>query len=209
MSEKPSVENETTICIFGDSITWGACDTEKGGWVQRLRNYFETNDYDINVYNCGILGDTTDDLLKRFKVESQAREPGIIMFAIGINDSQYVNSKSNPRVSIEKFQNNLQELIDQAKKFTKKIIFLGLTNIDESKTIPIPWDEVKYYDQENVGIYNTHLKKISGKNNLLFVDMLNLLSKSELEDGLHPNSEGHEKMFIKIKDFLLTNELVN
>jgi len=192
-----------TICIFGDSITWGACDPEKGGWVQRLRNYFETNNYDIDLYNCGISGDATDDLLKRFKVESQARKPGIIIFAIGINDSQYVNSKSNPSVSIEKFQNNLQELIDQAKKFTKKIIFLGFTNIDESKTMPIPWDEVKYYDQENVGIYNTHLKKISEKNNLLFVDMLNLLSNSELEDGLHPNSEGHEKMFIKIKDFLL------
>ena len=25
-----------TICVFGDSISWGAWDMEKGGWVNRL-----------------------------------------------------------------------------------------------------------------------------------------------------------------------------
>ena len=30
------------ICVFGASITWGACDYEVGGWVARLRKYIET-----------------------------------------------------------------------------------------------------------------------------------------------------------------------
>lgn len=25
------------ICVFGASITWGAFDNEKGGWVNRLK----------------------------------------------------------------------------------------------------------------------------------------------------------------------------
>jgi len=100
-----------TICIFGDSIAWGAVDPENGGWVAQLRRYFETNNYDIAVYNQGVSGDNTDDLSARFKIECEAREPQIIIFAIGINDSQYVKIEDNPRISLEKFQNNLVELI--------------------------------------------------------------------------------------------------
>lgn len=41
------------ICIFGDSITWGTSDSEKGGWVERLKVYFGEK-YDIDVYNLGV-----------------------------------------------------------------------------------------------------------------------------------------------------------
>jgi len=198
-----------TICIFGDSIAWGAVDPENGGWVAQLRRYFETNDYDIAVYNQGVSGDNTDDLLARFKVECEAREPQIIIFAIGINDSQYVKTKDNSRLSLEKFQNNLVELINQAKNFSDKIIFVGLTKVEESKVMPIPWsDEEKFYDNDNIVKYNAVIKKISNDNNLLFVDLLDLLDPSNLDDGLHPNPEGHKKMFLKIKEFLLTNKIV-
>lgn len=199
---------EKTICIFGDSITWGAWDPEKGGWGARLRSYFETNNIEINVYNCGVSGDNTDDLLQRFKIEAIAREPNIIIFAIGINDSQYINSKDNPRVSIEKFQNNLQELVSQAKQITSKIIFVGLTKVDELKTIPISWDKIKYYDMENVSKYNSIIKNFCQKNKLTFIDMLDLLRNEDLEEGLHPNINGHKKMFEKIKKFLIDNKIV-
>ena len=32
---------EKTICVFGDSITMGAWDLEKGGWVNRLRLFID------------------------------------------------------------------------------------------------------------------------------------------------------------------------
>jgi lysophospholipase L1-like esterase len=92
------------------------------------------------VYNCGVSGDTTNELLNRFKIESEAREPNIIIIAIGINDSYYHGTKDRPSVTIEKFQNNLQELVNQAKKFCPNVIFLGLTPVDENKTKPIPWE---------------------------------------------------------------------
>ncbi len=199
---------ERTICLFGDSITWGACDPEGGGWGARLRSYFETNNIEVEVYNCGVSGDNTDDLLQRFKVEATAREPNIIIFAIGINDSQYVNSKDNPTVPIDKFQNNLQELVNQAKDFTDKIIFIGLTKVDESKTMPIPWNKIKFYDMDNVSKYNSVIRNFCQKNKLLFIDMLDLIQNEDLEDGLHPNPNGHKKMFEKIKKFLIDNNIV-
>jgi len=183
------------ICIFGDSIAWGAVDPKNGGWVAQLWRYFETNnDYDIAIYNQGVSGDNTNDLLARFKVECEAREPQIIIFAIGINDSQYVKTKDNPRVSLEKFQNNLVELINQAKKFSDKIIFVGLTKVEESKLMPIPWsDEEKFYDNDNIVKYNAVIKKVCDENNFPFIDLLDLLEPNDLDDGLHPNSEGHKK----------------
>lgn len=196
------------MCLFGDSITWGAWDPERGGWGARLRNYFETNNIEVNVFNCGVSGNNTEDLLQRFKVEAAARRPNIILFAIGINDSRYVRSKDNPCVPIEKFQNNLQELVNQAKNFTKEIIFVGLTKVDELKTMPRPWDTSRYYDNENIKLYNSKIEETSVKNNLQFIDMLDLLKNEDLEDGLHPNSLGHEKMFEKIKTFLLNTKIV-
>ena len=61
------------VLIFGDSITWGAYDPEQGGWATRLRNYFEEKDNDIDVYNLGISGDTTADLLERIEIEAKSR----------------------------------------------------------------------------------------------------------------------------------------
>lgn len=67
------------ICIFGDSITWGASDSEKGGWVERLKIYFGEK-YDINVYNLGISGDATEDLLVRIEKELRSRKSNILEY---------------------------------------------------------------------------------------------------------------------------------
>ena len=191
-----------SICIFGDSIVWGAKDYKNGGWVTLLKNHLKEKDL-LNVYNLGVSGDNTDDLLERFENECKARAPEIIIFAIGENDSQYIKSKDNPRVSLDKFQENLNKLLNRARKFTKKIVFVGLTEVDESKVMPIPWSPEKYYDNENVNKYNSKIKNFCLDNNVLFLDILNLLNNEELDDGIHPNSKGHEKIFNKVKDFML------
>jgi len=199
---------EQIICLFGDSIIWGAWDPEKGGWGARLRNHFEINDFDIKLYNCGVSGDTTDDLLARFDVECVAREPRIIILAIGINDSQYINTKDNPRTPIKKFQNNFDALLEKAKKHTSTIVCLGLTKIDETRTMPCPWKPTRYYTDENIKTYNTKIKEVCKKSGVLFLDVYDLLDSSDLEDGLHPNPQGHEKMFINVKEFLISNKIV-
>ncbi|MBI2411204.1 MAG: hypothetical protein HYV32_04910 [Candidatus Kerfeldbacteria bacterium] len=200
---------EQTMCIFGDSITWGAADSEYGGWVAQLRRYFEMNDYDITVYNNGVSGDNTDYLLERFTVECAAREPQIIIFAIGINDSQYIKTKDNPRISLDKFQDNLMKLIHLAKNFSDKIVFIGLNTVDELKVMPIPWStEEKYYDNDTIAKYNSVIEKVSAEYTLPFVHLLDVLEVHDLDDGLHPNSNGHKKIFLKIKEFLLAHKIV-
>lgn len=127
------------ICVFGDSIAWGEYDAEKGGWVNRLKLFFENNKYNVDVYNLSANGGGTGDILARFQAESLFRKANVIIFAIGINDSPYIKTKDNPRVLFKKFKNNIKSLIEQSKKIAKEIIFIGFTAIDESKTMPIPW----------------------------------------------------------------------
>lgn len=201
---------DKVINIFGDSITAGYCDSEMGGWVDRLKVYFENDEAAefYEVYNLGIGGDTTDGLLKRFANENEARNPDVILIAIGINDSKYIDSKDNPLVPLDRFESNLKEIIRQAKDFTEKIVFIGLTKVDESRTMPTLPETDKYFDNENISIYNSKLRKICAENNLLFVEMLDLLEVGDLEDGVHPDSQGHEMMLQQIKDALLTSEII-
>ena len=188
------------ICVLGDSITYGGYDPINGGWVTLLRNYFEKKyEGEIHVYNLGINGDNTDGLLKRIENELIPREPEIIVLAIGINDTQYINSKNDYRLSLERFQNNIKEISEIAKKFTSKIVFVGLTAVDETKTTPVPWNNDKFYKNERIELFNEFIKNFCAENNLKFVELDQLLSGQDLDDGLHPNNEGHKKIFGKIK----------
>jgi lysophospholipase L1-like esterase len=184
------------ICIFGDSITWGASDYEKSGWVERLKSYCMESCKDIAIYNLGISGDNTNNLLRRFKAEAETREPNLIIFAIGINDSLYIQTKGNHSVDLGRFKSNLSELVKIAQKITDNIMFVGITRVDESKTMPRPWGvSERYYDNKSVEEYDTVIREFCGENGLEYIDMKGIIKIDDIEDGLHPNSRRHEKMF--------------
>lgn len=210
----------TRICVFGDSIAYGAWDLD-GGWVQRLKRFLsektlsEPESWFI-IYNLGISGDTTEEVLERIEPELNSRiredEETIIIFAIGINDSQYIHDKNSVRVSPEKFKINLQSLINLAQKFTSKIIFVGLTPVNESKVDPIPWDANISYRNEYIQRYNDIIDSICKENRIHFIEIFdqwkNLNYNLLLEDGLHPNSKGHQKIFKTVRDFLIENKII-
>ena len=209
----------TNILVFGASITWGAWDRE-GGWVQRLRNFVDEKnisnpDYDRMIYNLGISGDTTENLLSRLENEVKTRlseEETIIIFSIGTNDSQFVHDKNDLNIPIEKFEDNLKELIKQARKYSNKIIFIGLCPIDQSKVDPIPWAKDRAYRKELVEKFDKKIKQICKKEKIYFIGVYEKLIKEDykklLEDGVHPNSEGHKKIFQIVKDFLIEKEVI-
>jgi lysophospholipase L1-like esterase len=193
----------STICVFGDSIAWGASDYEGGGWVAKLKRHFESEglrvDLDTDVYNLGISGDNTGDLLKRFFVEAEAREPDTVIFAIGINDSQFVLSAQSNRVSLDAFRANLSEMISDTILKERKVYILGLTRVDEAKTTPIPWNTDKEYRNEYIEKYDNVLKELAAEHGVTYIDVLDTLETDDLHDGLHPNASGHQKIFEVVK----------
>lgn len=204
--------------IFGASITYGAWDKE-GGWAQRLRKFLDERalpdlDSYYLTYNLGISGDKTEELLERFEFEAEQRidedAENIFIFSIGINDSQFVRSQNGHRVPPEKFRKNIQKLIELAKKFSLKIVFVGLTPVDETKTLS--WMEHKSYKNEYIKKYDQIVKAVCKEKKIKFIGVLNEFGKGDykslLQDGLHPNTRGHQKIFGIIKNFLVKNKII-
>ncbi len=186
------------VCIFGDSITWGSDDFEYGGWATHLKNYlYKKNESD--VYNLGISGDVTTQTLKRFDIEASARRAEAIIFALGINDAAYVKSKDARWTPHDEFTQNLSLLYEKAQRFTDKIFFVGLTPIDEKKLWPAPFAPDYFYDAKTVQEYNKTIEEFCNTHSLPYISMDGVLTLDDLPDGLHPNGEGHRKMFERIK----------
>ena len=121
-----------------------------------------------------------------------------------MNDSSYKIEGQN-FVSLSDFENNITQLISQAQKITPKVLFVGLPTINEALTQPVPWAPDVYYTMKNVSEYVTVTQKICTASNIPFVDIFDVLNFDDLEDGIHPNAQGHEKIFQVVKDFLIAN----
>lgn len=189
------------LCIFGDSITWGAWLPFRVGWANLLRNYLEkVSDNAVSVYDLGIDGDTSRDLLDRFEVEARARKPQVIIFAVGINDSGFRLSKENPLVPIDEFESNLRQLIGMAREFTQDIIFLGLGKGDDGPTNPLPQSTTgKCYDKENARLYDEVIRKVCEEEKVRYVSVIDKLTDDDFIDGLHPNPDGHLKIYESVR----------
>jgi lysophospholipase L1-like esterase len=194
-----------SICIFGDSVSWGAWDMEKGGWVNRLWFLVAKRGGDnyVEVYNCSISGATTDTILACFESEAKIRSADALIFQIGGNDTGYELAPDNYVVSQEKFESNLEEIIRRARNITTNIIFTDLSNCDESKTTPFPSANI-YYTNDNIQKYHGIMKEVCRRNDVSFLE-LRTLDNDDFDDGLHPNAKGHEKVFNQIRDFLISN----
>lgn len=185
------------ITIFGDSITYGMWDKDKGGWAQRLKQKLESDSQNyFCVYPLGIPGDTTTGVINRIENEMDSRfSPyfeNIIIFAIGINDSIYGYGKN--ATPLDTFKQNLHTLFKQAKRYSNHIIFFGLTRVDENK---IPQDKFLPFEtfiNSEIETYDNAIKDFCKSEKLTYIDIRNLLEKNEIDDGVHPNNLGHEKI---------------
>ena len=99
-------------------------------------------------------------------------------------------------------------LIEKAKKYTDLIIIVGIIPCDESKMTPIPRVPKWSQDRESENIYNNVLSNVAKEKNVIYIDMLESINTQDLQDGSHPTAQGHEKMYIKIRDILLDKKIL-
>jgi lysophospholipase L1-like esterase len=181
------------VLVFGDSITQGLCDTE-GGWVERLRKANNSTTF----FNLGIAGDSSNDVLARFDNETAARvdteEQTAFIFAVGFNDSRTKSglSFSNP----ENYERNLAETLKRAKKYSDKILFVGLTPCVETRSNPVSWSN-SGYTNARVKQFDNTLREFCEQNGVNYVELLTSFQEAQnktdlLPDGIHPNNQGHQ-----------------
>lgn len=190
------------ILVFGDSITYGAWDSE-GGWVERLKRWahghYLVHGTKLQVSNLGVGGDTSTKILARMEQEIVARHsaswPFVIILMLGSNDGRVRNGETE--VTLEQFTKNYNRLIEIAQKYTDKIITVGLPPIGE----PIlDFKDMQYSDQA-VLEYETKIRTLATERKLPFVEVRPLFRDGTLlsSDKLHPNDEGHKVIYEAVK----------
>lgn len=193
---------DKTYCIFGDSVTQASY--VKDSWADLLKPLLESKypDSSVNVFNLGIGGNTTTDIVNRFDNEASSRLPTDIIFAVCVNDSAYLIGDESAITDEEQFKVNLLSLIEKARKFTQNITFIGAVLGDDSILKPFPGSSKgKSYSTQRTKKYDSLLKEVAESNGCKFIYILDKLNEKDFQDGLHPNEQGHLKMFGVIKEY--------
>ena len=192
------------ILVFGASTAYGAWDAE-GGWADRLKRHCHEKTIQGKmyclVYNLGISGASTDEMLVRFQSESRERmkesERTIFIIAAGTNDARFIRSKGRNDVPPGKFRQNLTKLIALARKRSTAVLIIGPTPVDQSKTDPVPWDRNHSFRNADITKYNAIMESVCSERHVHFIDMLDAMKGASYlsDDGLHPGTKGHARMF--------------
>ncbi|MEP7343106.1 MAG: SGNH/GDSL hydrolase family protein [Acidobacteriota bacterium] len=172
-------KNENRVVFMGDSITD----------VWKLAEYFPGKPY----VNRGISGQTTPQMLIRFRPDVIALKPKAVVILAGTND---IAGNTGP-MTLEMIENNYASMAELAKANGIKVIF--------SSVLPIhDYGKSKMSERrspENILKLNEWLKGYCKANGHIYLDYFGKtiddkgMLKAELAtDGLHPNAEGYKIM---------------
>ncbi|MDV3755260.1 peptidase [Elizabethkingia anophelis] len=196
---------------FGDSITYGEYDGVSGGWTDILKRYFHSrfineNIEELNVFNLGIGGETTDGIVKRFSAEVAARtspDQNLIFFAYGAND--VVLKEGYRMVESEKFKTNLREVIGRAKEITPDLHIISILPVASAiDGITVP--SGKQRSNQIIEEYNQVLQEFAAQYGIAFINLYHSFFKEKdillSDDGVHPNDKGYQFIAEHIKPFI-------
>lgn len=162
------------VIFFGDSIT--------DGW--NLADYF-ANDY----INRGINGQTTSQMLVRFRPDVIALKPRVVVILAGTND---LAGNTGP-MQLTDIQNNLMSIAELAKLHKIRVVFASILPVQENQLRDRPLEKIK--------ALNDWLEQYCAANDCVYLDYyLQMIDDRELlrsdlsEDGLHPNEVGYKIM---------------
>lgn len=168
--------DEHRIVFMGNSIT--------EGWKKKRPEFFTNSAY----INRGIGGQTTPQMLLRFRQDVINLNPAAVVILAGTND---IAENTGPS-TIEMIMNNIISMAELAKANNIKIVLCSVLPAFE-----FPW-RPGLEPAEKVLRLNELIKKYANDNDIVYVDyfksMANSLNglKDELgEDGIHPNVSGY------------------
>lgn len=182
----------------GNSITQGAKHTHGMRaypeiFSERIRWELQ-RPYDF-IINTAISGHTTQNLLSDFDKRINRFNPKVVVLMIGTNDAA-----KDRNISVEKFGDNLEQLIDKIRE-------IGAVPIIMSPNIIIT---EKSPERDRLYLYVEKIGEVVKAKNTIYVDNWTLwetelqqkyngeVFKKLLNDPLHPNGYGHQEIAIAL-----------
>jgi lysophospholipase L1-like esterase len=175
-SKQPNIKR---VVLMGDSITefWETNDPEffaKTGYIDR-----------------GISGQTTQQMLLRFRQDVINLKPYVAVILAGIND---IAENTGP-IALEDTMGNIISMAELAKANKIRVVLCSVLPANAF------WWNEKVLPADKVIALNVMIKDYAKKNNITYIDyyspMVNDqkgLDKKWADDGVHPNLTGYRLM---------------
>jgi lysophospholipase L1-like esterase len=170
-----------TVVFMGDSIT--------DFWIKRSPQFFADNPTYVDR---GISGQTTPQMLIRFRPDVISLKPKVVVILAGTND---IAGNTGP-MTLEMIEDNFSSMAELAKAHGIKVVM--------SSVVPV-CDYIRSQTDRRppakIIALNEWIKDYCAKNKLVYLDYYNamtddqkMLKKEITNDGLHPNEAGYAIM---------------
>ena len=186
-------KDERRVVFMGDSIT--------EEWSNLYPEYFNEKGY----INRGIGGQTTPQMLIRFKPDVVDLKPEIVVILAGTNDIAGNTGPSNAKMITD----NIFSMAEIAKAYQMKVVLSSILPVyeydwareikDPPSTIQAVNDALKQYASDQGLIYLDYFSSM--------VDERQGLNSDYTSDGVHPNESGYILMSSLAEEVL--SELLN
>lgn len=177
----PPALSQTRVVFMGDSITdgWGRSQGSK---------FFPGKPY----VNRGISGQTTPQMLIRFRPDVIALQPRAVVILAGTND---IAGNTGPE-TLDDIEGNLTSMVELAKSNNIRVVLASVMPVcDYIKP------QTQHRPPEKILALNTWIKDYCARNGCVYLDYYSAMVDSQgmfkrelTYDGLHPNNAGYEVM---------------
>ncbi len=182
----PPAAGETRVVFMGDSITegWGMKGT--AGAPDR-GEFFPGKPY----VNRGISGQTTPQMLVRFRQDVVLLKPKVVVILAGTNDI----AENTGKETLEDIGNNIASMSDLARANGIRVVLCSVLPASD-----FHWHE-GLEPAPKIKALNAWIKDYAAKNSFVYVDYYSSMANSEgglkadlSPDGVHPNKAGYDLM---------------
>ncbi len=161
------------ILIVGDSLSASYGLAQERGWVNLLQQRLSNEKRPYQIINASISGETTSGGLYRIDALLASHRPAIVILELGANDGLR-------GLAIEATRNNLDSMIQRAKKSGAKVLLIGMR---------LPPNYGPAYTEQ----FHALFAKLAKKYRIQHVPFLLSAIAGQREyfqaDGLHPTAE--------------------
>jgi lysophospholipase L1-like esterase len=181
-------KDQDRVVFMGDSITDSWQNPKYGG-------FFPGKPY----IDRGISGQTTPQMLIRFRADVIALQPKVVVVLAGTND---IAGNTGP-MTLEMIEDNLTSMFDLAHANGIRVVFASLLPISDYEKSKDGQAIIrsKQRPPEQIKALNEWMKKYAAAHGGIYLDYYSAMAdnkgflKEELsEDGLHPNQKGYDIM---------------
>lgn len=175
----PPAKGEKRVVFMGNSIT--------DFWINSDSSFFSGKPY----FDRGISGQTTGQMLLRFREDVINLKPGVVVILAGINDIAENNGPSK----LEDVFGNIVSMAELSKANHIKVVLSSIL-----PAFSFPW-RPSIDPVPKVKALNEMIKDYADKNNIVYLDYFTAMADSRRglpanlsKDGVHPNLEGYKIM---------------